>query len=82
MATAREMPTKLIVLLALMGVSVGTNFFTGRWLAAIIGGLLIAGVFSGSDTVRSAWLGFTSRSGRMGLRGSLVSMDEARWKRS
>ena len=56
------MPTKLIVLLALMAVSVGTNLFTGRFLAAIIGGLLIAGVFSGSDSVRKllivlAWIG-------------------------
>src|SRR4030095_248267 len=56
------MPVKLIVLLVLMGLSVANNLYRGSWLGVIIGGLLMAGVFSGNNSVRQllivlGWLG-------------------------
>ncbi len=52
------MPTKLKVLVGLMGLSIALNIASQSWISVIIGGLLLFGVLKGSEGVRNILMFF------------------------
>ena len=52
-------PAKLKILMVLMALSIGFNLIGGKWFSALIGALLMLGVFKGSEGTRVIVIGFS-----------------------
>lgn len=53
-----DMPVKLIVLMAIMGVNAALNFILGSYVAGVFGVLILLGVAAGNEAVRKLLIGF------------------------
>jgi len=66
MAAKRAMPTKLKVLIGVLGVSIALALLSQSWISAVLNVLILIGVLRGSEGVRTILIGL----GILGLFGN------------